>query len=325
MTESRKTSSFITWYPSCRRSDGIAAALGAPSHLVHVLDFKTPWQAPLRYVAQSVRTLQLLWREQPEFVIVAAPPVFAPLVCWLFTAARGRTLVVDAHTGVFDDPRWRWAQPFHRWLARRTITIVTSSDLAETVRAWGGRPVVLGTVPVSFPDAAEAELDGLHVVGVTTFSDDEPIEDMIEAARQLPDMTLHLTGRPRPQHASLLDNAPSNVRPTGWISDVEYHALLRRADIAMCLTTRDMTMQRGGYEAMALGTPLITSDWDLLRRTFSLGTFHVDNSAADIAAAVRSIAGDCERYRTEMLELRELRSADFQRSIDALHQALSEN
>ena len=151
--------SFITWYPSCRRSDAIAAALGGPSHLIHYLGFKQPRYAALKYVAQTAVTWRRLWRDRSRCVLVASPPVVAALIVWLFCAVFRRQLVIDAHTGVFDDPRWTWALPLSRFLARRAVaTIVTSEHLAREVERWGGRALVIGVVPVEFIDAAPAEL-----------------------------------------------------------------------------------------------------------------------------------------------------------------------
>src|SRR5439155_1727924 len=78
---------------------------------------------------------------------------------------------------------------------------------------------------------------------------------------------------------------------------------LRAADVVLVLTTHDHTMQRGGYEAMALGKPLVTSDWGILRETFSRGTIHVRNEPHAIAAGVRRALADRERLGAEMRSL----------------------
>ena len=104
---------------------------------------------------------------------------------------------------------------------------------------------------------------------------------------------------------------PSNARFTGWLSDEEYAALLGAANMVVTLTTHDHTMQRGGYEAMAAEKPLITSDWPLLRKTFSRGTLHVDNTAEGIAAAIRRASFEQTTLTTEMRQLRRERSAAF--------------
>ena len=70
-------------------------------------------------------------------------------------------------------------------------------------------------------------------------------------------------------------------------------------------------MQRGGYEAVALGKPLVTSDWGLLRETFSRGTVHVRNEPAAIADGLRRAIADRERLAVEMQSLGTERRALF--------------
>lgn len=311
--------SFITWLPHCRRSDGIAAALGGPSHLVHYLGYKRPAQAPLKYALATVTTLRRLWRERPSLVLVATPPVPAAVVVWAYCALTSSAFVIDAHTGSFDDQRWRWALPLQRWLARRAeATIVTGPHLASQVESWGARALVIGTVPVTFPPADPADLGpGEHVVVVNTFSRDEPVDAILAAAATTPDVTFHVTGNTA-RGGTAVAAAPPNVRFTGWITDEEYHGLLQRADVVMCLTTRDHTMQRGGYEAMAVGRPLITSNWPLLRTTFSQGTLHVDNSPAAIATAVTEALAKRQSLAAEMSDLANRRAAEFALGVERL-------
>jgi len=66
-------------------------------------------------------------------------------------------------------------------------------------------------------------------------------------------------------------------------------------------------MLRGAYEAIYQGTPVIVSDWPILRVAFPEGAVHVDNSADAIAAAVRTIAGDRERFRAAAARLRQVK------------------
>jgi glycosyltransferase involved in cell wall biosynthesis len=311
--------SFVTWLPHCRRSDGIAEALGGRSHIVCHLRSGRTVLAPLRYLLQGVTTVRRLAGDRPDLVLVATPPVFAAIVVWAWCALTSSRFVIDAHTGAFDDPRWRWAQPLQRWLSRRaTATIVTSDHLADVVRSWGAEPLVIGTVPVSFVPAPPAELGpGPQVVVVSTFSPDEPIDAVLSAARRTPEVTYHVTGDPRRAGIGS-GRLPTNVRLTGWLSEQEYHATLQGADAVVCLTSRDHTMQRGGYEAMAIGQPLITSDWPLLRETFSQGTCHVDNSAPAIATAVNTVVAERDRLRAEMAELALRRAAEFQEGLRRL-------
>lgn len=75
-------------------------------------------------------------------------------------------------------------------------------------------------------------------------------------------------------------------------------------------------MQRGGYEAMALEKPLITSNWGVLRETFYLGTVYIANTSEAIAKAVTQALSERPRLVAEM---RQLRCERFDRFADTLH------
>ncbi|MFN8545799.1 MAG: glycosyltransferase [Candidatus Binatia bacterium] len=311
---------FITWYPYCRRSDAIAAALGGVSHLIHYLDFKRPLHAPIKYPLQTATTLRVLWSERPDLVLVAVPPVFAAIPALVWARRSGAICVVDAHTGVFLHDRWSWLLPLTRAVFRRADAVVVTNDhLAGYVRAWGGRAVVIGDVPVDMsPGCPPSPCNGPRVVVVNSFSVDEPVGEVLAAARLLPEASFFVTGDVRHAAREWLDGRPSNLTFTGFMPEDEYAGLLRAADVIVVLTRDDHTMQRGGYEAVAVGRPLVVSDWGLLRETFSRGTVHVHNNAEEIAAGIRSALAGRDRLVEEMGILRAERAALFRERLAAL-------
>jgi glycosyltransferase involved in cell wall biosynthesis len=316
--------SFITWYPYCRRSDALAEALGGRSHLIHYLGFKRPLHAPLKYALQAYATAGVLARERPDVVLVAVPPVFAALPVLAHARRHAARVVIDAHTGIFDHPRWRWLLPLTRIVCRHAdAVVVTGPHLARTVASWGARPIVIGDVPVEFgAGRPPAPCAGPRVVVVNTFSIDEPIAEILEAARQLPDARLFVTGDLRAAPAAAAADPPSNVTFTGFVAEEDYAGLLRAADVVVVLTTRDHTMQRGAYEALALGKPLVTSDWGLLRETFSRGTVHVQNRAPAIAAGVRRALAERAALGAAMDRLRAERAVLFEQRLERLREAV---
>ena len=179
---------FITWYPSCRRSDAIAAALGGSSYLIHYLGFKRPILAPFKYVLQSFRTWSILWNQKPDYVLVASPPIFAVIAVWLYCKLTRSSYVIDAHTGVFDDPRWTWLTGLSQFLSKRALcTIVTGAHTEEIVQSWGGSTEIISTVPVLMNDIVLLDLDsGPHIVVVNTFSQDEPIDEVLARRNSFP-------------------------------------------------------------------------------------------------------------------------------------------
>ena len=315
---------FITWYPSCRRSDALAAALGGDSHLVHRLLFKQPWIAAFKYLGQSLDTLVILVRARPDVVLVAAPPVVAVLwvrICCRLLRSR---YVVDAHTGVFDDRRWTWLTWLTKRLCRSAAATITTGDVMRcVVEDWGALATVVATVPIETSRVQRAELGkGSHVVVVNSFSQDEPLAEVLAAAATLPEVGFHVTGSPRHARGKVPKVAPGNLRFTDWLSDDQYLEYLAAADAVLCLTKADHTMQRGAYEAMALGRPLVTSDLPLLRGVFSQGTVFVENRADSIAGGLRCALAQGERLAAEMAALRADRRKIFAMELERFRRAV---
>jgi glycosyltransferase involved in cell wall biosynthesis len=81
-------------------------------------------------------------------------------------------------------------------------------------------------------------------------------------------------------------------------------------------------MQRGAYEAMSWGTPIITSDWPLLRDTFPKGSIFVRNHAQDIARGVAVFMKQKELLRIEMQNLKAEREHEWHRWVRAMARKL---
>ena len=72
--ERRQRWAAVAWAPYSRRSEMFARELGGPLHCVHYLKFRSPPYAPLKYVMQAVKTLQILFTDRPQAVHVQNPP-----------------------------------------------------------------------------------------------------------------------------------------------------------------------------------------------------------------------------------------------------------
>lgn len=260
--------------------------------------------AIVKYPLQTVDTVRLLVRERPDVVFVQNPPSFAPLVVAAYCAIAGARFVVDAHSDAMMSPLWTRPEWLYRRVARRAMaTIVTNEHFAGIIRARGGRALVVQDIPAEFPDGEYVRGEAFTVAVVNTFAEDEPLSEVVDAARALEDVTFLVTGDPSRAPQGLVAALPENVRFTGFLPDPDYYGLLRSSDTVMCLTTRDHTMQRGACEALSLGKPIITSDWPILSDYFSLGTVHVDNSAPGIRDGVVEMRRGLREYQRGIVEL----------------------
>ena len=90
----------------------------------------------------------------------------------------------------------------------------------------------------------------------------------------------------------------------------------------MDLSTRDETLLMGGFEAISLGTPLITSNWPVLKDYFHAGTVHVASTVEGICAGVRRAQTENAALRAGMRQLRDELTADWQRRLAELKSLL---
>ena len=298
---------FISWSENCTRSDSIAKRLGGASLMIYSPFWGSRASTIVfKYLSQSVRTLAALWKYRPGAVLVMTPPVIACVPVWIYAKLTGAHYAIDAHTGAFLDKRWTWSLFIHRFFSRQaTLTLVTSPFLADLVRSWKARVQIVSDVPVCFAEPQPVKLNGgIHMTFISTFTRDEPLPAFLEAAKLVPDVQFHVTGRLKDANRGLLEQAPPNVRFTDFLSDPDYVGLLLGSDAVICLTTEDHTMQRGAYEAVYLGRPVITSDFPILRNAFHRGTVHVGGTPREIAAGIVEMKNNSRRYQKEVEELR---------------------
>lgn len=312
---------FVTWVRYTSRSASLAKGLNAENwFIVHGASLRL-----LKYIPRAIVTMTRLIRLHPASVFVMSPPYFAGLTVYVYCLLFRARFVIDAHTGAFDDPKWTWMMPLQAFLFRRAeYCIVTNHDLAERVKHYGGKPIVLSDIPFELPPA-DFPLDRskFNVCLVSTYASDEPIPEVFDAVRPLSDVHVYVTGDSRKAGDALRAAKPDNVTLTGFLSETDYAGLLQSVDCLLVLTTRDFTMQRGGSEAITAAKPLITSDWPILREIFSSGTIHVDNSAGAIAEAIRAIQQNPAAYREGILTLRSHREARWKEAKAELERALS--
>jgi hypothetical protein len=298
---------FVSWAKNCSRSDSIARHLGGESYMVYAARWGSRWSTILfKYIAQAVMTLRLLIRHRPRVVMVMTPPVAACLPVWLYSKATKGVYVIDAHTGAFVDPRWQKLMFIHRFFSRAALTtIVTNTHLEGLVRGWRADATVVGDVPILFPTPTPANLkQACSMTLVSTFTPDEPTEAFLLGAARVPEIHFYVTGPIQDAVPRVREMCPPNVTFTGFLPDAEYVGLLLASMAVICLTTADHTMQRGAYEAIYLGKPVVTSNFGILRQAFSRGAVHVDNTPEDIARGVIEMRDHVEQYRREAQQLR---------------------
>ena len=315
---------FLVWgaQHGSHRSELMGQQLGADLRYVCFTARRGWLVAPIKYLFQTFMTLALLIRHRYQLVFVQDPPIFAVLPVYVYGMFSKTHFIIDSHTDALQAPFWQWTLPLHRFLERRAITtIVTNNQLQEMIAGWGAHSFTLEDPPAQFdiPKPTILPDSTLNIVMVSTADYDEPIEQVVKVAQQLPDVDFYITGDfdGSPHHRGIVESASENIHFTSYLRE-GYFALLDAADIIMCLSTEDNTFLSGANEALWLGKPIITSDWPILQRYFSKGTIHVDNSVEQIRRGVLEMRQNLTTYQAEILELQVERRRDWWERVDQL-------
>jgi len=319
MKDGARAGLFVSWAPFSRRTETLARLFDLDLRFVSTPWPKRPLTIPIKYPWQTAATVRLLRGDRHRELWVMDPP--SPLVAVAGGAARRRRLplVVDMHTVAFYAREWELLRPLEiPALRRAAAVIVTNEALAARVRAWGARAFVLPDPVPHPPEVLDEPVDPGLVTVVATYSKDEPLHLLPDVAQSLPSLSLAVTGEP---HGDLSD-WPANLRPTGFLSDAEYWRQLARSAVVVVLTTRPDTLLSGGYEALALGRPLVTSDHTVLRDYFGDAAVYAAATPGSLRDAVAAAVGAAADRAAGIVALRSVREAEWLRAAARLRAAV---
>ncbi|MDQ6883917.1 MAG: glycosyltransferase [Candidatus Dormibacteraeota bacterium] len=280
----------VAWCPFQARTTALAAALGGKAcHISGGWPGGRKAFLPLRYLSDAVRTWRVLNRSSPRVVIAITPPVFSPLVGWLWCTLYGRVFVVDCHTGTFHSWKWGWAHPISRaLLGRARAALVHTEEDQALVKGWGA-PVLL--LPDELPELGEALLQtrslSPRIVVAGSLRPDEPVAAVLAAAALLPEAEVRITGDINRLPASVRLGAPGNASFTGYLPYSEFLGELEAADVVGVFTTNPHIMNRAAFEAIGLGRPLVLSDSPGLRARFGEAGLFCANKPRAMAQTLR--------------------------------------
>lgn len=263
---------FIAWTRFQRRAAVLGARMGVDVHFFHLRwEGANRYAKVLSYFVKAFRTLLLLSKRRPTFVILQLPPTPALYVCALYVRIARIPLVVDCHNAAIMEHWGRW--PLTGALLRRA-TVLAHNDHVATLAAqsFDLEPVVLRTGIMSAdPDAAQGDetLKRLklesqsYVLLPWSLHTDEPLEEALSAIRQMPTQRFVLTGDPRKIDPALASHLPPNLSVPGYLPTADFNELFAHAAAVLVLTTRELTQLSGMAEAMAFEVPAVISDTKL--------------------------------------------------------------
>lgn len=225
----------------------------------------------------------------PEIVFVQHPPIHAVTAVADYARSHGTGFVIDAHSGAFLGQgflRGAYRQRFAGLGRRALLTLVHNEDLIPHAEKLGLKYLVIEMAVPENPTTELAQLRHPAVVVVCGYGQDEPLAELLGAARLLPDLNLYLTGAKGEMIAHRVPLRP-NVFATGFLDELDYWRLLNAGDVVVVLTRREATILSGAYEGLAAGKPLVLSKTRTLARAFPGGAVLVENDPESLAAGIR--------------------------------------
>lgn len=326
MQKSHRAPIFLSWIDFHGRSAGIANDLGIQTVFIGGGSGNVLW----RYLRQWDATRRVLREQRPDTVLLMLPPVVALLCVRLTTRGRVR-IVGDLHTGVFTDPKWRWAVPLTmRLIGRNGAAVVTNEVLADRVRGAGQTALVMHDLiddsvvddGVALPAALERALTGNDrwILVPLAYAHDEPLNEILAAAQKTPEISWVLTGR---APTEFKDRAPQNVLFTGFVSNEDYERLLSRASAVAALTVEEHTMQRAGYEAISNTKALMTTPMAVLQEFFEDAAVYAEPTTQGLASAAQRVLAERQSLEARMANKRIERKNDQLASVAQLRALLA--
>ena len=318
---------WITWEDH-RRSIELAREIGGSYYFIDVSEI-----AYIKYFLKALKTVSIILKNRKGIVIVQNPSRILAALASLMKLIFGFPLIVDRHTNfrlekgaTLNPAEWFVIICSEFSLKVADLTIVTNDFLKELVIKKGGRALVLhDKMPkIEVPKKKVDLPSGSNILFVCTFAPDEPFSEVISSARILgSDFNIHITGNYK--KAGLETSAsslPENVHLLGFVSNEDYEAHMYSCDVILVLTTAEWVIVCGGYEAVALGKPLITSNTKALKEFFQGKALHTNSDACSIAEAIRIACEDNTVHSTNIQDFyileEEVWQAQWERFLEVL-------
>lgn len=302
---------WISW-ESHRRSKELADALEIGIFEL-VINNKYLSKRPFKYFLLIIKTLYIIILNKPKFLFIQNPSIILALFLSLLRNLFKYKLIVDRHSNFklskLNEKRLKW-KVFHK-ISKYTIkmadlTIVTNKFLMDLVNDWGGRAFVLEDKLPSLELGKKKELKGkINIVFISTFSQDEPITEFLEAIKKInDDCFFYITGDYKSYITKEEIKNQNNVVFTGYINELEYQSLLLSSDIVMVLTKEDNLLNCGAYEGLSLKKPLILSNTEAIKSYFKKGATYTDVHTESITSAIRNAIENLDSNKVEIDKFR---------------------
>ena len=313
---------WISWH-KVPRSQNIAKFINVPLYEYYENDniFK-------RHVFSSLWTMKFLFKNKPDIVFLHYSYLLLFIVAvYKKIFAKNTVIIADCHNKALRRKVSGVASVIYEKIKQYSfkntdITIITNKGLIRDIEHYSKNFFILPDKIPDFEFKTDIQRNETYCVYISTFSVDEPLEEVIEAFKNLGSkVNLYWTGNKNKVSIDTME-IPNNIKFTGYLEYSEYYKLISNADCLLLLTSEDDCLQCGAYEGLNAGIPLVISDNKASREYFSDSAVYVKIDEESIAAGVLKAIENQEKIRLDSKKIKDLRENEFRNHIDLLKQKI---
>jgi glycosyltransferase involved in cell wall biosynthesis len=334
-----KKSLVIAWAPHSVRAEKIAHSLNSKI-FIKGCQSKAKILSLIKYIKLSINTMKVLQKEKPDVIICQLPPIFLAysiLVYKFLTFSTKPDIILDLHSASFFKP-WTYFGFMNKYLYKKSKQlIITNKQLITVIDSkYKNKVLILEDAIFDIPKTknktntttvsqlsytSDYDNDRCFKVGIIcSFAPDEPISEIIATAKQIPDVKFFITGDHNRINNKILNNDSNteNLHYTGFLEYDDYIKLISSMDALIALTKRNKTLLSGCSEAIMLEKPLITSNFEVLQKSYNKGTVFVDNSVPQIVNAITKVRKNYWKLKKEIKYLKEEKDNEWNMKINII-------
>ena len=268
-----------------------------------------------KYFMLSVRTIFILIKKRPNVVFCQNPSIFLnTLLCLIKPFFRFR-LISDRHTNF----KFKYASSYRpKWVLFRVLSnftirysdlvIVTNNFLKKFVECNGGDAVVLPDKIPTFDvsNCNKSKSVETSALFVCTFSDDEPVIQVVEAFKAFEGrVKLLVTGDTKKSGIDLSIIKGKNIEFLGFVSEYDYMCHMNSVDFVVVLTDMEYTLNCGSYEAVSLAKPMILGRTNTIQNYFYQGAVYTNSDTEEIIDAVDNMIMNFDELKNKVILLKD--------------------
>ncbi len=310
---------FIVWRNFQRRVEVLAPFLDLEIHYFHYSwEERSKILKAFSYLLKSIGTLRCLIQKKPAFILVQFPPTPALYCVALYSWLAGTRYIADCHIWSANSQWLKWWRV--RKLLKGKMIVHNRHVIDHVIGSMNLQPLILRDGIAKCQSAGTGTNTLLTKLGLTpqnyvlfpcSFSSDEPIDDLLDAARQLPEVRIVATWFSERLSTKTRRSLPANVLLTGYLPTADFNHLFANAGAALVLTKQEDVQLSGMQEAMAFDVPAIVTDLKTTRYLYKDYPVYVKNDPESIIEGIRYALQNRQILERRMRDLRAESEKEF--------------